>query len=472
MAELSAVTRLDAEQAVVGSLLLDESLAPAILAAVDLADISGPANRRILQAARALLREAAPVDPITLRDKLGPESAEYMVQLMEITPTAANWRVYADLLHEQATLARVQDLARDLADASTLEECRGQISKLGDLMATGKGVDAWSMADAYRWFMASQASDKKPEYISYGIRELDEGTYSEAGDVVVIGGEPSAGKTALGLMLAYHMAKKYRVGFFSLETGTRKLTARLVSAAIGIDFNAIKRGTMDEAAWLQVAQGGEDFTGRGLTLIPAAGMTPTQIQAESRARGFQIIFVDYIQLVEPEGDPRANTAQAIAGVSRSMHTFAQSTGTLVVELAQLSRPEKSGGWRPPDMHSLKETGQLEQDADAIMLLYRPKPDGELDPNKTRILKIAKQKEGRLGTWPMAFDGAHQRFGPLPVKLQSLVSQQERVKGGAGKKSKAAKATGEKRPPEAPSADSRPLEQLSFQEIQDSCDEPF
>lgn len=472
MAGLSVVTRLDAEQAVVGSLLLDESLAPAILAAVDLADISGPTNRRILQAARALLREAAPVDPITLRDKLGPESAEYMVQLMEITPTAANWRVYADLLHEQATLARVQDLARELADASTLEECRGQISKLGDLMATGKGVDAWTMADAYRWFMASQASDKKPEYISYGIRELDEGTYSEAGDVVVIGGEPSAGKTALGLMLAYHMAKKYRVGFFSLETGTRKLTARLVSAAIGINFNDIKRGTMDEAAWLQVAQGGEDFTARGLTLIPAAGMTPTQIQAESRARGFQIIFVDYIQLVEPEGDPRANTAQAIAGVSRSMHTFAQSTGTLVVELAQLSRPEKSGGWRPPDMHSLKETGQLEQDADAIMLLYRPKPDGDLDPNKTRILKIAKQKEGRLGTWPMAFDGTHQRFGPLPVELQSLVSQQERVKGGAGKKSKAAMATGEKRPPEAPPADSRPLEQLSFQEIQDSGDEPF
>lgn len=472
MAGLSVVTRLDAEQAVVGSLLLDESLAPAILAAVDLADISGPTNRRILQAARALLREAAPVDPITLRDKLGPESAEYMVQLMEITPTAANWRVYADLLHEQATLARVQDLARELADASTLEECRGQISKLGDLMATGKGVDAWTMADAYRWFMASQASDKKPEYISYGIRELDEGAYSEAGDVVVIGGEPSAGKTALGLMLAYHMAKKYRVGFFSLETGTRKLTARLVSAAIGINFNDIKRGTMDEAAWLQVAQGGEDFTARGLTLIPAAGMTPTQIQAESRARGFQIIFVDYIQLVEPEGDPRANTAQAIAGVSRSMHTFAQSTGTLVVELAQLSRPEKSGGWRPPDMHSLKETGQLEQDADAIMLLYRPKPDGDLDPNKTRILKIAKQKEGRLGTWPMAFDGTHQRFGPLPVELQSLVSQQERVKGGAGKKSKAAMATGEKRPPEAPPADSRPLEQLSFQEIQDSGDEPF
>lgn len=457
MAELSAVTRLDAEQAVVGSLLLNESLAPAILAAVDLADISGPTNRRILQAARALLREAAPVDPITLRDKLGPESAEYMVQLMEITPTAANWRVYADLLHEQATLARVQDLARELADASTLEECREQISKLGDLMATGKGVDAWSMADAYRWFMASQASDKKPEYISYGIREIDEGAYTELGDVVVIGGEPSAGKTALGLMLAFHMAKKYRVGFFSLETGTRKLTARLVAAAIGINFNDIKRGTMDEAAWLQVAQGGEDFTTRGLTLIPAAGMTPTQIQAESRARGFQIIFVDYIQLVEPEGDPRANPAQAMAGVSRSMHTFAQSTGTLVVELAQLSRPEKSGGWRPPDMHSLKETGQLEQDADAILLLYRPGPrDDNYDPSKTRFLKIAKQKEGRLGTWPMAFDGAHQRFSVMAGPDGRAVQRKLVDKGRAAKAKNHTETPG----------------QETFAEVPESGGEPF
>lgn len=457
MAGLSVVTRLDAEQAVVGSLLLDESLAPAILAAVDLADISGPTNRRILQAARALLREAAPVDPITLRDKLGPESAEYMVQLMEITPTAANWRVYADLLHEQATLARVQDLARDLADASTLEECRGQISKLGDLMATGKGVNAWSMADAYRWFLESQASDKKPEYISYGIRELDEGTYTEPGDVVVIGGEPSAGKTALGLMLAYHMAKKYRVGFFSLETGTRKLTARLVSAAIGIDFDAIKKGTMDEAAWFQVAQGGEDFTGRGLTLIPAAGMTPTQIQAESRARGFQVIFVDYVQLITPETDPRAGSAQAMAAVSRSMHTFAQSSGTLVVELAQLTRPDKSGGWKEPDMHSLKETGQLEQDADMIMLLYLPKPgDSDYDPSKTRLLKIAKQKEGRRGRWPLYFDGAHQRFSVMAGPDGRAVQRKFVDKGRVAKAKNHTETPG----------------QVTFAEVPESGDEPF
>ncbi len=132
-----------------------------------------------------------------------------------------------------------------------------------------------------------------------------------------------------------------------------------------------------------------------------------------------MIFVDYVQLVKPETDPRAGSVQAVAAISMALHTFAQSSGTLVVELAQLSRPQKQGGWKEPTMHDLKETGQLEQDADVVMLLYKPGPkdrvpwqDEPLDPAKSRILKIDKQKEGRLGRWPMFFDGAHQRFSVM------------------------------------------------------------
>ena len=457
MADVSSVTRLDAENAVVGSLLIDEALAPDILSVVDLADVADPGNRRILQAARALLREGAPVDPVTLRGKLGPEAEARMLQLMEITPTSASWREYAALMHEQATLSRIRDIAQELSDAVTLEDCRSRIAALGDMLATGKGVDAWSMADAYRWFMASQASTKRREYISYGIREIDEGTYTEPGDVVIIGGEPSAGKTAFALMLAYHMAKRYSVGFFSLETRKEKLVPRLVAASVGIDFDAIKRQTLDEEAWARVAESGEDFTGRGLTLIPAAGMTASRIQAESRARGFQVIFVDYVQLITPETDPRAGSAQAMAAVSRSMHTFAQSTGTLVVELAQLTRPDKSGGWKEPDMHSLKETGQLEQDADMIMLLYLPKPgDSDYDPSKTRLLKIAKQKEGRRGRWPRYFDGAHQRFSVMAGPDGRAIQRKLVDKGRAAKAKIHTETPG----------------QVTFAEVPESGDEPF
>ena len=149
----------------------------------------------------------------------------------------------------------------------------------------------------------------------------------------------------------------------------------------------------------------------------ASGMTATAIQGITLAYGFDVIFLDYVQLVTPEIDHRAPRSEQMASVSRQLHTFAQKSKTLVVELAQLSRPEKTSGWRAPVMSDLKESGQFEQDADMIFMLYRPNPkpkDGELklDQNLHRIFKIAKNKEGPRGTWPLAFDGPKQTFSTV------------------------------------------------------------
>ena len=447
---------LQAENAVIGSLLLDESLAAPILAAVDVADFGDKENRQIFQAARALLQEGKPVDPVTIRGKLGSGVEPRLLQLLEVTPTAVNWQEYAEIMHEQATLVRIQSAAQQLAAATSVEESRGQIAALADLVATGNGVEAWSMADAFKHFMESQAAEKKREYIGYGIREIDEGTYTERGDVVVIGGEPSAGKTALALVLAYHMAKKYRVGFFSLETGPRKLTDRLVSSALGIDFNLIKRQQMQESDFEKAAEGSSEFASRKLTLLRSSGWTVSQIQSISRSYGFEVIFIDYVQLIEPEGDPRAGMTQAVAGISRALHIFAQRSNTLVVELAQLSRPQKQAGWREPTMHDLKETGQLEQDADSVMLLYRPKPGGDFDPDKTRVLKIAKQKEGRLGKWPLAFDGSHQSFAPMDGSDGQALMRKMADKARQVKSARRAQVR----------------DQVQFEEISETGDEPL
>lgn len=447
---------LQAENAVIGSLLLDESLAAPILAAVDVADFGDKENRQIFQAARALLQEGKPVDPVTIRGKLGSGVEPRLLQLLEVTPTAVNWQEYAEIMHEQATLVRIQSAAQQLVAATSVEESRGHIAALADLVATGNGVEAWSMADAFKHFMESQAAEKKREYIGYGIREIDEGTYTERGDVVVIGGEPSAGKTALALVLAYHMAKKYRVGFFSLETGPRKLTDRLVSSALGIDFNLIKRQQMQESDFEKAAEGSSEFASRKLTLLRSSGWTVSQIQSISRSYGFEVIFIDYVQLIEPEGDPRAGMTQAVAGISRALHIFAQRSNTLVVELAQLSRPQKQAGWREPTMHDLKETGQLEQDADSVMLLYRPKPGGDFDPDKTRVLKIAKQKEGRLGKWPLAFDGSHQSFAPMAGSDGQALMRKMADKARQVKSARRAQVR----------------DQVQFEEISETGDEPL
>ena len=463
--KMSAQLWLEAENAVIGALLLDERLAPSILAAVDVADIGDAANRRIYQAARALLLEDKPIDPVTLRNQLGAEYTDRLMKLMEVVPTTANWREYAAIMHEQAVLTRIRDMAHDLMAEPTLEGCRDKIAALGEMLSAGRGIEAWTMADAYRYFMSTQDTDEKVEYVSYGIREIDESTYTEAGDVIVIGGEPSSGKTLLALQMAYHMAKRYKVGFFSLETKPKKLTVRLVSGAIDVDFTAIKRHRLRESDWQRVAEGGQDFTSRNLVLLRGGGMTASQIQAISRSYGFDIVFVDYVQLIVPETDPRLGQTQAMAAVSRSMHMFAQSSGTLVVELAQLSRPDKQSKWREPTMHDLKETGQLEQDADIILLLYKPKPgteiDGvEVDPEESRILKLAKQKEGPLKSWLMHFDGAKQRMAIMAGPNGQAVMRHFAEKA----KAKKAKDAGKRTDP-VPG-------QVKLTEIRDDGDMPF
>lgn len=426
--------QLDAERGVIGSLLIDESLVREMVSVVDAQDFLNPANRLIFQAARQLFRAGKPVDALTIRDRVGSQYSDYMTQLMEITPTSANWREYAALMHSQATTQRIKNLAQYiLENAVTLDDCRQPCADMEQLLADGRRIDAWTMQEMMEDFFRAQDPDAPaPEYVTYGLEVLDQRNYTELGDVVMIGGYPSDGKTALALMMAYHMAARYKVGFFSLETDKRKVRDRMVASVAQIDFDAIKRRTLTESDWAGLAAKSTDMSKRDLTVLRAAGMTVADIQSASQAYGFQVVVIDYVQLITPEVSRRAPRSEQMADVSRALHTFAQSSGTLVIELAQLTRQER-GSWREPDMHDLKESGQFEQDADIIFLLYRPSPsDDTLDQEKNRILKIAKYKEGPRGRWPLYFDGPKQTFSVMTdadgkAVLRQLVN--------AGKKAK-------------------------------------
>ena len=401
---------LDAEQAVLGSFLIDTGIQQQLFARVRPEDFLSPANRKIYTTARALFRAGEPVDSVTVRDKLGQDYTRPLMELMEITPTSANWEVYAAKMRDQADHQRLRDLAEQVLEQPNLESCRPYVADMSQVLSAGPEADSWTMRQMEDDFFNSQDPNApKPKYITYGLDVLDNGSYTELGDVVIIGGYPSDGKTALALSLAYHMAAEYKVGFFSLETDKRKIRDRLMAHVGQISLGDIKRRRLTDPDWVALAAKGTEMAKRDLTVVQAAGMTAPEIQSVAQAYGFQVILIDYIQLVTPETDRRAPRSEQVAEVSRSFHTFAQRTGTLVVELAQLTRPEK-GAWRPPTMQDLKESGQLEQDADMIVLLYRPDPeDKTLDQNETRSLKIGKNKEGRRGTWLLAFDGDRQTF---------------------------------------------------------------
>lgn len=425
---------LEAEQAVVGSLLVagskgDMETIRGLLSLVQEEDLLNQVDKAIFQAARTLFRSGGAVDPFTIRDRIGGEYSDYLVQLMDITPTTANWPEWAQVAHEQAAVQRARALAEPLSLAVTLEDCRPVSAQLGQLLSDGRRLNTWNVSQLLDSFFESQDPEApKPEYATFGLQVLDEGSYIEPGDVVIIGGYPSDGKTALSLQMAWHMAKKYRVGFFSLETDRRKLRDRLIAHAAGLDLADIKRRALDDAAWEGLAKQQADFARRDLTLVEAAGMSAADIETASRAYGFQVIFVDYIQLVAPEKSSGGTRSEQMAAVSRALHIFAQKSGTLVVELAQLTRQERKSGKdgkevrRDPTMHDLKESGQLEQDADMILLLFRPGPkdkgpdDQELNEESHRLLKIAKNKEGRWGDWVLYFDGGRQTFSVVTDRM--------------------------------------------------------
>ena len=192
-----------------------------------------------------------------------------------------------------------------------------------------------------------------------------------------------------------------------METKPEKIIDRTVAAVCGVDFGRIKSHSLTQEDWSECAIKSTAFTKRKLEIIQAGGMSVVDIQSLALSGRYEIIYIDYLQLIAPQ-DRRRSDVEQVTQISKDLHTMAQTTGITVCALSQLSRPPKSGDQeKSPGLHSLRQSGQIEQDADGVMLLYKDEPK---NPRSLRVLKIAKNKEGEAGgiTY-LAFDGAHQRF---------------------------------------------------------------
>lgn len=392
---------------VIGSMLVDDRCIGPVLTKVQPEDFLSEPYRKVFLAIRKLFTEGTPVDPVTVLNVLkADDSADwhsFLIQCMEMTPTAANVDVYVPILREQARLSRIQAIGMELVSLRDMDSAQEAIAKLNALQVDRPGLQITTMEQGLLGFMERQ--EKKVTYLPWGFQELDGRLHVSTGKFVIIGGYPSHGKTALALSSAYTMSEKYRVGFFSLETDDGTLMDRLVARTALIPMQRIKRGELTEEDYEAVAASSEMMAKRHLEIILAAGMTVADIFATAQSRRYDVIFVDYIQLIR--GDRSRGRVEEITGISIDLHTLAQSTGINVIGLSQLSRPEKGGKTqRAPRMSDLRESGQLEQDADVIMMVYRENAD---NADSRRVLAIEKNKEGELGQVFLNFDGATQTF---------------------------------------------------------------
>lgn len=303
---------------------------------------------------------------------------------------------WAKRIKENAALRRFQSLAVESTSALTTYEDLSEIyQQMGEAMSLkAEEEDAWTYEDVLNDYVLHM--DEKPVYIKTGLERLDEALHISPGDFIIIGGRPSAGKTALSLQIAASMAKQnYIVYYFSLETSERKLGARLMANQIYCPLDTVK----NKAVSLNEIDGQAKNMKMPLYIRSAAGKNVAWMKAQALRKKAQIIFVDYLQLIHETG--AKDRYAAITAISIALHELAQTTGIVVVALAQLNRnPSKPGA--TPTNSDLRESGQIEQDADAIILLSGDNPDKYL-------FRLSKNKEGEIGDLPITFNKQIQRF---------------------------------------------------------------
>ena len=409
---------LDAQAALLGAMLIDERTVGPALQEVTADDFVTPGYRTIFCAIQSIFGEGGHVDPVTVLARVPGLQQDVLVQLMDITPTAAHFQDYAAILRQEARLYRLREIAGRIVEAGDEAEARACVDEANALLVQRAGVKCWSLEDAYEDFFRRHAG--KPDYLPWGMDRLDKQVRARRGDMVILGGYPSAGKTALALALAHGMARTMRVGFYSYETDIDRLHDRYVAQMTGITLRRQQDNCLSDADWQTMAEGVGPLTAPQLDLIEASGMTVADIRSHALARHYDVVYVDYLQKIRSSRGYRASEYEQVTQISSDLQAFGRQTGISVVALAQLSRQETGadGRAKPPTMASLRSSGQMEQDATVILLLWREDAAPGSD-NQNRVLLLAKNKDGVAGRqMVLGFDGPTMRFwdrmqGPEP-----------------------------------------------------------
>lgn len=240
---------LEAQNSVIGSALIEPDLVPKVIQQTRSADFSGPCQT-IYNAIRKLFQEGSPVDVVSLANALGGEYRNYLIQLMNVTPTAANVDHYIQLCREQAKVLSVRNLAARISAAESSDDIRKLLDEANSLMVDKPTLRITTMENALKSFFDRHTGNVK--YMSWPIHELNDRLYAEAGDFILIGGYPSSGKSAWSLQCANHWARDTKVGFFSLETSSEKLFDRMMSSIAELSMDDIKRNQIPQSQWEKV----------------------------------------------------------------------------------------------------------------------------------------------------------------------------------------------------------------------------
>lgn len=400
-----------AEASVIGSMLIEPGCVPELMQELTPEDFTDGTLRLYFETIRRNFLQRIPLDIVTVVSSLGVgeeaqnRHASKMVDLMAATPTAANCLHYARIIKERRQLREIQEACRAAATKSaTLEDARELLTKAAGLLVQKQANRDRGYGELIADLMSRQDSTA-PDYLDWGIPALNGKLHAGPGRFIILGADSSVGKTALALQFALNMSKTKRVGFFSYETTLADATDRLIANDADVSLGRLKGKHLTDEEMDAILEAGERSEKRQLRILETARYTVEDIRAKTIARGFEVIFVDYVQMIPTR---KRDRYEAVTEISIGLHALAQELGVTVIGLSQVTVPEtdKKGRRRYISKEDLRESRQLKQDADVILMLDLVDPTVR---SGDRVLQIEKNRDGPLAHLYLSFDPSRMRF---------------------------------------------------------------
>ena len=423
---------LEAEQAVLGSILIDSRCVADVIGILRPEDFHLQQNRDIYETIYTMFNFSQTIDPVTVLDKMREmgvyqdNSRDYILQLMEITPTAANAQRYANIVREKAMLRGLGQAATDIADmvysqVGTPQEMLETAEKKIYALRKGERGDSLEhvgtvLHKVFDNLTELSQSDSAIPGLSSGLRDLDMKINGlNKSDLLLVAARPAMGKSAFALNIGVNVAKKYNktVAIFNLEMSKEQLVMRLLASESFVELQKLATGKLSDEEWTKLSMAASALSQTDIRIDDNPTVTVADINAKCRRlENLGLVVIDYLQLMQGSGYGKNsdNRVTVVGEISRALKIMAKELNIPVICLSQLSRAVESRTDKRPILSDLRESGAIEQDADSVMFLYRDEYYNENSEDKGLAeCIVAKNRHGETGTVKMQWFGPYQTF---------------------------------------------------------------
>lgn len=435
---------IDAEMALLGAMMMSRDAVADMIPIISRGDSEWfylPAHQKLFEVLLDIYDEPTKaLDLIVVSDELRRRDLldfiggqDYLIQLAESFADWANAEYYAKIVRDKGMLRDLIRCAHEISEQAyhgldeakhILDIAEQKIFTVTEKRVSGQAVEIRVAVNQLAKQLKMGGEDMYTGLLT-GFVQLDEYTSGfQAGDLVIVAGRPSMGKTAFGLSIAQHITLKDqgRIAFFSMEMSNAQLAQRLICSHTGIESQRLRRHILSEQEMNKLLHSCADFEQTKLFVDDTPGMTPLELRSKVRRlkqqHDIQAVFVDYLQLMYVPG--AENRQVEISTISRSLKSLARELNIPIIALAQLNRMAEGRSDKRPLMSDLRESGAIEQDADVVLLIHREeyyRPEDDEVKNQAEII-IAKQRNGPTGNITLHFDRKLTRFGNLTVSAES------------------------------------------------------